>query len=304
MTTTNTGSAGTRHVVGLVSKAVCGETRPASLDEEGAKVDLHLTFRHAFSPRQLVVVCCQVKAGESYARRSNEHVVLNIDRKTRFALSGVGTPGLIVWVPAPPHEEVYWYAADPRTRRKSTIRVSKDDLVRPTLRYDLTRLAIYATWVHKPPCQTVRSIQSVNILKYAKRGYLELKQLQLLHPLVGKLNVTRAAWRHVTRRSKTSKQRNNTLMITPYLRAFLDRVPDRYGCIIQSSIRLGTRIIETRHVTCWYRDALLVNSRVHTLVVRIKEVISYPEKWQSQPVSTDEITQKATLVSWWHTIQK
>lgn len=63
-------------------------------------------------------------------------------------------------------------------------------------------------------------------------------------------------------------------------------------------------MIETRHIICWYRDALSINGNRHTLVIRIREIVSYPERWQSQSFTVADIKQEATLASWWHTPQK
>ncbi len=298
------GDGGARRAAALLGIAVCGEVSNGSLDEDAAKVDLLITFRNAFRPNQLIPLRCQVKSGASYGNKTKSHIKLNIDSDTKDALSGVGTPGLIAWVPPAPSDRVYWYASDPRSTRKASVNITHSDYVRPSLRYDLSRLAAYATWTHKHACQTVGKIEESQILSVAKEHYSRLKSSGLRHPLVGELKISRLAWRHVTRRSKTAKQRQSTLLATGYLRAFLDKVPDRYLCRREDPVRIGPLMVETRNVTCWYRDALLINGRRHVLVVRMREIVSYPENWQSQPLTTADIRQEATLVSWWHDPQK
>ncbi|MEY2152688.1 hypothetical protein AB7849_17410 [Rhodanobacter sp. 115] len=303
-TTKEVGDGGARRAAALLGIAACGEVSNASMDEDAAKVDLHLTFRNAFRSNELVTLRCQVKSGPSYGRRGKDHITLSIDGDTKDALTGTGTPGLIAWVPPPPLDRVYWFASDPRTKRKAAVKVAFNDYVRPSLRYDLSRLAIYATWAHRHACQTVRKFDEGKILPLAKVDYLRLKSTRLVHPLVGELKVSRFAWRHVTRRSKTAKQRHSALLATRYLHAFLDKVPDRYLCRREAPARSGRRMIETRHVICWYRDALSIDGHPHTLVIRIREIVSYPESWQSHALTVADIKQEATLASWWHTPQK
>lgn len=303
-TTKQVGDGGTRRAAALLGLAVCGEVHNSSTDEDAAKVDLHLTFRNAFRPKEMIPLRCQVKSGPSYGRRTQKHIVLAIDGDTKDALSGAGTPGLIAWVPPAPSDKVYWYASDPRSKRKASVIVPFDDYVRPSLRYDLSRLAIYATWAHRHARQTVRKFDEAQILPVAKVHYSLLRAKSLSHPLVGNLRVSRFAWRHITRRSKTAKQRQSALMVTPYLHTFLDKMPDRHLCRREAPVRKGRRMVETRYVTCWYRDALSIEGHLHTLVIRIREVVSYPAGWQSHSYTVEDIKQEAILASWWHNSQK
>lgn len=165
--TKEVGDGGARRAAALLGVAVCGEVSNASMDEDAAKVDLHLTFRNAFRPGELIPLRCQVKSGSSYGRRTKEHISLSVDGDTKDALSGSGTPGLIAWVPPAPSDRVYWFASDPRNKRKASVKVGFNDYVRPSLRYDLSRLAIYATWTHRHARQTVRKSDEDKILPLA-----------------------------------------------------------------------------------------------------------------------------------------
>ena len=55
------GSAGARRAAALLSVAMCAEAAHATMDEEGAKVDLKLGLRHAHIKGTLLTVHCQVK---------------------------------------------------------------------------------------------------------------------------------------------------------------------------------------------------------------------------------------------------
>ena len=189
--TTEIGDAGSRRAAHLLSIAVCGEVSNSSMSEDAAKVDLHLTFRHAFRPKELIPLRCQVKSGSSYGRKTNNHISLSIDDDTKRALSGTGTPGLILWVPAAPAGRVYWYTSDPRNMKRMATKIALNDYVRPSLRYDLSRLATYSTWSHRHACQTIKKVSEDEMLSVAKQHYSRLKSVKISHPLVGELKVSR-----------------------------------------------------------------------------------------------------------------
>ena len=131
-----------------VGIAACAETGYATLQEEGAKTDIKLCFPHALKPDKLVYVHAQVKSGNSYrSKRSNATtlVLANITKATREALAPAIPPGILVWVPTSPKDRVYWYAGDPRRKWKTPLKLSWNQYVRPSIRYDLTRLRIYAS---------------------------------------------------------------------------------------------------------------------------------------------------------------
>jgi len=295
------GSAGARRASALLGIAACAETAHTTLLEDYAKVDMKFSFRHAHEPERLITLHAQVKSGESYRAKSSDDrtLVLGIDKKTIRALSGNGIPGLVVWVPPSPMSRLYWYGKDPRRRLKTPVRISKLQYVRPSIRYDLSQLATYASFTQPSARQTVRDMNPSAVMARAKEAYSALKSATWTHPLAGTLHVTRLAWRHVTRRSRTASQRLIRLRVVPYLKAFLNKPPDRYVCVPKSLRENGKRTVEDRYLLCWYRGALEIAGVTHTLLVRIREQISYPTKWQDLPLGEGDIRQTATLESWW-----
>lgn len=243
----------------------------------------------------------QVKSGHSYRADSSnpDTLTLKIDKETITALSGSGIPGLVVWVPPKPMDRAYWYASDPRRPLKTPVKLSRHQYVRPSIRYDLSRLCVYASWTRPFPQQELSQAQETHVHGRAREAYADLKTKSWSHPLVGNLEITRMAWRHKTRRSRTTKQRILGLRIVPYLKTFLDQTPDRYVCDQGPITRFGPRIVETRYLLCWYRGALSFGGQSYSLLLRIREDISYPADWASQPLGINDIRQSAKLASWW-----
>ncbi|CAB3768582.1 hypothetical protein [Paraburkholderia solisilvae] len=295
------GAAAARFAAGVLGIATCAETSATTMTEDAAKVDVKFSFRHVVVPKKLITAHAQIKAGPSYRKESsNEYfITLGIDKDTINALSGTGMPGLVIWVPPPPMDRLYWYATDPRSLLKTPAKIRRSQYLRPSIRYDLCRLYDYASWSRRHARQTVAAIPDDQVMRKAKEAYGVLKRQIWANPLVGELKVTRLAWRHITRRSKSITRRMASLRIVPYLKAFLATPPDRYACNFAGVAEFGSRTIETRYLMCWYRQALSINGDSYSLLVRIREEISYPTRWQSRPLSTGDIQQVATLVSWW-----
>jgi hypothetical protein len=295
------GAAAARFAAGILGIATCAETSATTMTEDAGKVDIKFSFRHVTALSKLITVHVQIKAGPSYKKQSsNEHfITIGIDKDTINALSGTGMPGLVIWVPPPPMDRLYWYAAEPRRPLKTPARIRRSQYLRPSIRYDLCRLYDQASWSQRRAQQTVAAIPDSQVMRKAKDAYRQLKSQRWDNPLVGELKVTRLAWRHITRRSKSITRRIASLRIAPYLKAFLATPPDRYVCNFSGVAEFGSRTIETRYLMCWYRQALSINGESYSLLVRIREEISYPTRWQVRPLGTGDIKQVATLISWW-----
>jgi hypothetical protein len=295
------GSAAARFAAAQLGIATCAETTAATMAEDCAKVDVKFSFRHAIVDEILITFHAQIKAGPSYKKPSSNdsHLVLGIDKQTVSALSGTGLPGLLVWVPPPPMDRLYWHASDPRNQIKTPICIQRNQYIRPSLRYDLSRIYDYASFSPGHPQLTIKTDKPANITNYAKKAYKELRSQKPYNSLIGDIRVTRLGWRHVTRRSKTTARRELSLRVVPYLRNFLIKRPDRYACNYCGIQVVGKWATESRFLLCWYRRALRIDEESYTLLIRIKEEIRYPARWKDGPLSKDKVYQTATLASWW-----
>jgi hypothetical protein len=89
------------------------------------------------------------------------------------------------------------------------------------------------------------------------------------------------------------------MRVVPYLHSFLDKRPDRYLVGARTVSVSGARTIESRDVVCWHENALMLNGDVNYLLIRIREVISYPTLWYRYPLGVGDVKHTATLMSWW-----
>jgi hypothetical protein len=295
------GSAAARFAAAQLGIATCAETTATTMAEDCAKVDIKFSFKHAISSERLITYHAQIKAGPSYKQPSSNsrHLVLDIDKATISALSGTGLPGLLIWVPPPPMDRLYWHTADPRNQIKTPICIQRNQYIRPSLRYDLSRIYDYASFAPGYPQLTIRPVKPTDITKDAKKAYKELRSLKPHNSLIGDIGVTRQGWRHVTRRSKTTARRELSLRVVPYLKYFLFRRPERYVCNYCDIQVDGRWATESRYLLCWYRKALSIEGDSYTLLIRIKEEIRYPAGWKDSPLSKNKVHQTTTLASWW-----
>jgi hypothetical protein len=77
-------------------------------------------------------------------------------------------------------------------------------------------------------------------------------------------------------------------------------MPSRY--IVASETRRAFKrvVIEQRDVICWYENAVEVGGKKRTLLVRIREEISYPSGWFKYPLAAEDISHQSTLAGWWY----
>lgn len=302
MNTTEIGNASARRVAALLSVAVCAETTHSSLDSDSAKVDLWVHFRHAFDKNKVITAACQVKTGKSFKKNtvsSENPLKIDFGRDTIQALSRRPGPGLLVWVPPKPSPKAYWHIINPRGEEKNTTVIYRHQYITPYLRFALTRTNDYSHYHHGLVQHDVATLPEDKIQDQARKDYAKLKSRTWRHPLFGDLHVTRHGWRHVTRRAKSKSNRLTQLQIVPYLEYFLKAMPFRIENGNPAFSTAGNQVSETRHILCWYKKALRIDGDMHALLLRVRETVTYPKNWFSQPLAMDEVRQTATLESWW-----
>lgn len=299
---TEIGNAGARRVAALLSVAVCAETTHSSLDSDSAKVDLWVYFRHAFDRKRVITAACQVKTGASFKKNkasAEDPLKIEFGRDTIHGLSNRPGPGLLVWVPPKPSPKAYWHIINPRGTENNPTRIFRHQYITPYLRFALTRANEYAHYHHGHVQQDVAILPKDLIQERACEVYHKLKQDVWHHPLLGRVHLTRHAWRHVTRRSKVKSERLAQLQVVPYLHRFLQASPDRLDYSKPTFKVEGNQVSETRFILCWHKRAFRINGLSYALLIRVREVVTYPKNWFSHPLGIGDITQTATLESWW-----
>jgi hypothetical protein len=81
-----------------------------------------------------------------------------------------------------------------------------------------------------------------------------------------------------------------------YLKAFIGNDPDRYQAQAPAIKQLGLRTIESRNIQLWYRDALNIDGVKHTLVLRVREELTYPSNWHKYPLSARDVQSHVDFV--------
>jgi hypothetical protein len=299
------GAAGGRFAAGILSVALCAEASHATMDEDGAKVDLKLSLRNVFSSGSLITVHCQVKHGKSYranagAPPESDIQLKGIDSSTLDGLRYGGQPALLVWVPPPPSDTAYWDFIRPDKPKKTPIRINASRKVTPSLAYELCRF--YNSIRNSSDfTQITIPVSSVNPSeKQGRENYAALKHQDFHNPLVGRLCITRTAWRHITRRSRSTNARKASLEVLPKLEHFLSSNPTRYATTRYRPLINSKTVFEHRDLLLRYDKAVRKDGKNYQLLVRIREEICYPRLWNKLPLGAQDVKQRATLVSWWY----
>ncbi len=298
MSTTEVGNAGARRAAAVIGLAVCAETSHATLSEDSAKVDLKISLRHAYVRSADLTVHCQVKAGASYEEKSldGQVIALSLDSETLSALRLGTQPAMIAWVPPRPSTHVYCQVLTERDTLKSRIKMPVNSFVTPALRFEISRAHAF----REPTGPRVRVDMTPRLQGVMQRARTTYRQIEVIdNPMVGKLHVTRLAWRHVTRRSKIAARRTASLQAVPYLEHILKQKPDRYRLAEREFLVAGERTLERRTILLWYNDSLRLGGEVRSLMVRVREDVTYPRDWMMYPLSITDVQQCATLASWW-----
>ena len=303
------GDAGARRAAAMLAIATCCETTAGTLSEDAGKVDLKLSFRHPHEPATQLTVHCQVKAGASFrsGARAPSITLQNIDTETIDSLRAGTQPAVLPWVPPVPSSQVYWHIVRPRGAKSRRIRIKRHQRVIPAFRYDLAiehslRSNTNPYGSHQLPAGSDEMLSAADeraIRVRARKAYKKLSASRPMNPLFGEIHVSRQAWRHVTRRSRSVSRRQISLSAAPYLRHFLDKTPSRIAMSSPRFVAREQRTLTARDFVLFYRNAFQLAASKYDLIVRLEERISYPTSWLSRPLGVRDIKQSATLTSWW-----
>ncbi len=278
--------------------ALCAQSSSASLFEDYSKIDIKFSFKNLIIDKWIVHLSCQVKTWNSYLEIQDWIVKFKwIDKETIQYLNN--TFSILCVIPDNFEGKIYWVWFDNRTKISTPIKVHINQFVDPSLWYELSRAYIYY--------QFQKSYSIFNLKKdnidhaTAKILYKEIKNKNIENKLFWKINITRFAWRHKTRKSKTVKYREGSLRLLPYLEEFLKRIPDRYYTQDTEIIIEGKITKRINYIICWYNSWIKepFTWKSYNFLIRLKEEIIYPSDWKDKPLSTLSISRTCTLASWW-----
>ena len=298
---------GSDNAAAILTCALCAQAANSTLQEDGKKMDLKISLLNAFSSHKSILsVHAQIKHGNSFVRRAPGKITLqNLGEETIPTLQEGSQPALLIWVPPARNRNIYWHIVRPKGKHRSPIRIDEGDFVTPSLRFELSRFANFERRSLRYPSLDIPPLAaSATNRANAKAHYEDLKRDSLTNPLLGDINVTLSAWRHITRRSRTVSRRQRSFHVLKYLRTFLEKIPTRYLVARQPHSATDDVRLERNEIIFWYRDAFKIGKESQTLLVRFIEEIEYPRNWSERPLSEADVTQKVTLRSWWYKPEK
>ncbi len=244
-------------------------------------VDLHIQFPLP-ATGQPYHLGAQVKTGNSFVKPKKKHwVVQNVKKADLESWRSSQFPVIFVWVRPGPPTQCFWRLVKRRTQ-VSPLRISKQALVSPVMRFDLP--LYLSPSVDAPEVSQVKLLRAPlgsGIRPYAKDFYRhELMTDEACHPVLGPIRFSWRGWKHLTSRRRSVSRIAESLSL---LRA------------VPLAIRYPKRFVAIRRVGSTTRGDTTTESRLlvfdsHEVPVEfrgevglryiIRESVTYPKHWE------------------------
>lgn len=294
----NGGDAETYAMAKLVL-ACRGEGRWSSRAEDGSKIDLIFSCEHPWHKGERLLVLSQVKSGPSYGEITQKGFKLTGAAKAaaRRTSHGICT----VWINRD-NGKAFWAYVHPDSSIAPQEYGAQHELCPATL-YDLARCMSVARPGVKGAGGIIVRRRNTALSQRRKRVksiYRELGKAR--SPVLGEVEFTRTAWRHMFRSSRRKANKAASLDLVPHLQRLISRWPSSHAVISTNFFDKDNfcyRICE--HLLKF--DELSVSSETDALqtgfvaCIRVIEEIRYPKDWASHVMRSQLVERRVALKS-------
>ncbi|KPQ01694.1 hypothetical protein [Marinobacter sp. HL-58] len=276
-----------------------GEGHWSSREEDGAKIDLILSCEHPWHLGERLIVLSQIKSGSSFGELTEKGFKLKGSAKKAALRTSHGV--CVVWVDRN-CGHLYWAYVKP-TASTGTQVYGEHHKVTPAMLYDLAR--IMSTRLMGPEgAKGIIINESEKSLSdrrsEAKSIYQGYQKIQ--SPVLGEVELTRLAWRHMFRSGRRKQNKSVSLDIIKYLGKLLSRYPttrvitaSRYFCKGGYEYRVCEHLLKFDELSVIQKDR--IPKRDHTAYIRIIEEIRYPIDWSSKVMRSQVVSRRLVLKS-------
>lgn len=261
-----------------------GESKKETMRGEGqGALDYQFRYESAGPEKTNYVFGIQVKTGNSFGE-------LN-DTKNKWRITGVKSehykkwkdsnqPVLLLWV-HPDTSNVYWKYFGKNTPLKA-ISIPVTHKVNPSTKYEVERLLRQGVRnkgnvanLTVPEFDNTTETRIWSKTRYAKiRGYVQ--------SVLGNVQVSNYAWRHLTRETRNKSHIRDSLLILPYVKTFLSGNPHQIQTLSCQEREVdGKEIIVNRKVLAIYRDVKFSDKGKCSVYVRLNEKVIFKKNWES-----------------------
>jgi hypothetical protein len=309
-TTIFLGDPGERLAASSLTLAMLGQVHWGTSQDDDHKTDLRLVYSSPFSGERLELKC-QAKTGDSFGdwTPTKQRYRIDLDPATREMWHKNTLPTLLVWLPQSsstglPAEPLY-ALIPPKRGRKEPIYFSKSAVVSPAMLFDVARRHHMVISPYSIRLRTFKAAgslsESLQRLKGARHDKLRFPNAKLFRHL----RITSRAFRHVSRRARPIPRRRLCAATVEFLPKLLEERPRRLQTLeTRASTALG-RVNAVSLLLLEYSNAYRSDANeVYSLFVRIREQVSFPEKWREALLVLDgpgptSVQCGAKVISWY-----
>lgn len=282
-----------------IIKAFNAEVRWGSRNEDGKKMDLLISYNHPWRNGDRILLVVQVKAGASYGRIKNERLLLykSVFRKVKRESTSI----CLIWLDYNSGEN-YWAYVSPNTKVEAT-EFGSNHLVSPAIRYEIARYLAKKNGYNKIGAKGMKikeDIDKSNFVKLRNNIRSTYRSYEAVNnPLLGSVEFTNLGLKHLFRVSRKKEYKLQSLVVLPYLKGILKRVPNKHW--INSYNRYKRKsfdfwqyehILRYKVVTC---SASVETEKI--VVIKILEEVSFPTMWKSESLLSQKVKRRVVFKS-------
>lgn len=272
-----------------------------SREEDGRKIDLIFSCDHPWFPKERMLVLSQVKSGKTYGETLSKGFKL----KKQAYISAQRTTHsiLMLWIDRD-NDKSFWAYIHPNSKcAVNTYGIYHT--VTPATYYDLARcvsrelnLPIGGRGVIIRKRSSDFRVRRSNVNNFYKNiGHS-------FSPVLGDIEFTRLAWRHMFRKERAKSHKEASLDIIPYSKKILSQKPTEHAITdVKEWSNDGYCYRRAEHLLKFEQLRLCTSSNTFkdiTAIVRILEEIRYPVDWKTTAMLSQKVTRRCVLKTIYH----
>lgn len=280
-------------------QALNAELSWGSRNEDNSKIDLLLSFNHPWINGKRAFLLSQVKSGASFGKVT--------DSTIKFYAKGIKEAQksqndiCLVWYDHSSKEN-YWAYIHRNSKRK-IVELGKNHILSPATRFEISRcisrsikLKFFNSRGLILDFKQIKSTALSNYRKIIKSAYKNSKSIE--NPLYGKIDITNFGWKHMFRKSRLKRYKNDSLIIIPYLKQLLSFQPDRHWVIsFRSSKHNEFTAMNYEHVLRYENIKNNEDKEIYEVVIKLIEEVIFPTEWKSENLLSQKVFRKTIMKS-------
>ncbi|MEG1236714.1 MAG: DUF4365 domain-containing protein [Flavobacterium sp.] len=280
-------------------QAFTAEVSWGSRNEDNSKIDLLLSFRHPWNNGQRMLLLVQVKSGNSYGKIKDN--LIKIHKRGIKEAKESSNNICLIWYDHST-KETYWKYIHNNTISKQA-ELGQNHLLSPATRFEIARCInkniSYLDFNARGLTLDVLEKNTISLNIYRKKVKQSYKKdKKILNPLFGNIELTNLGWKHMFRKSRLKKYKDDSLIVIPYLKRLLTFKPDRHWVISFKKHRHKKNIIHNyEHVLRYEKIGNNLNNDKYEIVIKLLEEIVYPIEWKKENILSQKIFRKVVYKS-------